>query len=40
MGVEASSPVATVGELRKAIQRGLDVIATGSPYLIEALTDG
>jgi thiamine pyrophosphate-dependent acetolactate synthase large subunit-like protein len=39
-GVEASDPIATVGELRRAVARGLEVVAAGQPYVIEALTDG
>lgn len=40
MGVDAGDPVATVGELRAAIGRGLDAIAARSPFLIEARTGG
>lgn len=39
-GVEASDPVSTVDELRRAIARGLEVVEAGHPYVIEALTDG
>lgn len=39
-GVEAAGPVTTVGELRAAIARGLEVTARGGPFVIEALTDG
>ncbi len=40
MGVEAGDPVTSVGELRAALARALDVVGGGSPFLIEARTAG
>jgi thiamine pyrophosphate-dependent acetolactate synthase large subunit-like protein len=35
-GVEAEGPVRTVPELEEAIRRGLSVVSSGKPYLIDA----
>ncbi|MBI1201284.1 MAG: thiamine pyrophosphate-binding protein [Rhodopseudomonas sp.] len=35
-GVEAEGPIQTVPELEDAIRRGLEIVAAGKPYLIDA----
>ena len=40
MGVRAEGPVSDPRDLAAAIQRGIEVVKKGEPYLIDVITQG